>query len=557
MKIALAQFNPVVGDVAGNVARSKEFIARAAEAGARLVVFSQLSVVGYPPRDLLRRDKLVADSVAAVESLAADCKDIAALVGFVRARPRGTGRSLQNAAALLSGGKVQHVYAKRLLPTYDVFDERRYFEPGDKHECFDLDGLKIGLTIAEDLRDAPAAGRDVHDADPVANLASGGAQLIINMGASPYEMHKATKREEMIARQGERSGATIIYVNQVGGNDELIFDGASCAIRPEGKVAARAASFAEDLLVVDTEAGPGRCEDLGHHMLRVSAALKLGLRDYVNKCGFSSVVLGLSGGIDSAVVATLAADALGPDNVNLLIMPGRYTRDQSLSDAKALADNLGVKYHVVPIGPVHAVFEGVLGETLAGGSVEIADENIQARIRGAMVMAVSNAHGHLALATGNKSELSVGYCTLYGDMCGALAPIGDVLKTVVYELARQLNAEGGPWPRSDRTGRRIPPAIIEKAPSAELKANQFDQDSLPPYAILDEILSRYIEGRMTCRQIIEEGFDQAVVKRVAAMVDAAEHKRKQAPPVLKVTHPAFGMGTRIPIAHRLAQNGGP
>lgn len=557
MKIALAQFNPVVGDLAGNAVRSKEFIARASQAGARLVVFGELSIVGYPPGDLLRKENFVADSVAAVESLATECKDIAALVGFVRPAPGRAGRALQNAAALLSGGKVQHVYAKRLLGTHDVFDETRYFEPGHKQECFDLDGLKIGLTICEDLWDAGAGGGDLNEADPPADLAAQGPQVIINMAASPYEMDKAGKREEMFARQVVRGGAMIIHVNQVGGNDELIFDGASCVIRPDGKVVARAVSFAEDLLVVDTSAPSGRCEELGRKMPRLCAALKLGLHDYVKKCGFSSVVLGLSGGIDSAVVATLAADALGPRNVKLLIMPSRYTRDQSLRDAKTLAANLGAKSHVLSIEPMHAASQGVLADTLAGGSVQIADENIQARIRGGMVMAVSNAHGDLALAAGNKSELSVGYCTLYGDMCGALAPIGDVLKTVVYDLARQLNAEGGPSAPSGGAGGRIPPAIIEKAPSAELKANQFDQDSLPPYDVLDGILRRYIDGGMTRRQIIGEGFERAVVNRVVTMVDAAEHKRKQAPPVLKVTGRAFGTGRRMPIAQRYAHNGGP
>jgi len=556
VKIALAQFNPVVGDVAGNVARSKEFIARAAEAGARLVVFSELSVVGCPPRDLLRKEKFVSDSVAAVESLAADCKDIAALVGFVRRRPRGPGRPLQNAAALLAGGKVRRVYAKTLLPTCDVFDETRYFEPGGVAECIELDGVKIGLTICQDLWDAPALGRDLKDADPVAALAASGPRVIVNMAAIPYQMHKAAMREQMFARQAVRSGAMIIYVNQVGGNDELIFDGASCAISPKGKLVARAASFAEDLLIVEAGGATARCQQLGDEMSRLSAALKMGLRDYVTKCGFSSVVLGLSGGIDSAVVATLAADALGAENVHPLIMPSRYTSDQSLADAKAVADNLGAEYRVLPIEPMHAAFEGALAETLAGGSAQIADENIQARIRGAMVMAVSNAHGHLALATGNKSELSVGYCTLYGDMCGALAPIGDVLKTVVYKLAGRLNAEAGPSARSGRTGGRIPPSIIEKAPSAELKADQFDQDSLPPYDILDEVLWRYVEGGMTARRIIDGGFDRAVVNKVVAMVDAAEHKRRQAPPVLKVTGLAFGTGRRMPIAQRYTRNGG-
>ena len=458
----------------------------------------------------------------------------------MRATPSSAGRPLQNAAALLADGMVKHVYAKVLLPTYDVFDETRYFEPGPEHPCFELAGMTVGLSICEDLWDASSLGRELYGRDPIAEMRTRGAELIVNMSASPYQMGKGRLRDELFARQAATVGATIVFVNQVGGNDELVFDGGSCVIGPEGRVVARACSFDEDLLIFDTDApDAARCEPPAEELSRVSAALKLGLQDYVRKCGFSSVVLGLSGGIDSAVVAALAADALGPANVHALAMPSRYSSDHSLDDAETLARNLGIHYRVIPIEPVHAAYENGLADVLTEPT---AAENVQARIRGAMVMAVSNAEGHLALATGNKSELSVGYCTLYGDMCGGLAPIGDVPKTVVYKLARQLSAKGG--------GGRIPENIITKAPSAELKPDQFDQDKLPPYDLLDEILSRYIEQEKTAREIIAEGFDAGVVDRVVGMIDAAEHKRRQAPPVLKVTARAFGSGRRMPIAQR-------
>jgi len=545
VKIALAQFNPIVGDIRGNVARMSEFIDRAKAAGTELIVFGELSVVGYPPRDLLRKEGFVADSLAGVEELARRCAGITALVGFVRPTADSTGRPLQNAAAVLANGRVESVHVKTLLPTYDVFDETRYFEPGKRPGCIEINGRRIGLSICEDLWDADALGRELYGHDPIAMLAADGAEMIINMSASPYERGKVKTREELFTRQASRRGLPILYVNQVGGNDELVFDGTSCAISPDGEVIARAKGFQEDLLDVDPAGGPQRIEELGGQLERLSAALKLGLKDYVRKCGFSSVVLGSSGGIDSAVVATLAADAIGPENVYSLAMPSRYSSDHSLADAESLARNLGIHYQAVPIEPMHSAYEASLEGLLSGGSLDIAGENIQARIRGALVMAVSNAFGHLPLATGNKSELSTGYCTLYGDMCGGLAPIGDVLKTVVYKLAEQLNAETG--------SNRIPRGIITKAPSAELKPDQLDLDKLPPYPLLDEVISRYIEGDRTARQIIDEGFAPDVVNRAVRMVDANEYKRKQAAPAIKVTTRAFGTGRRMPIAQRYVQ----
>ena len=462
MRIALAQIDPVVGDIAGNSAAIARTIDAARDGGADLVVFGELSVVGYPPRDLLRKKRFIADSVAAVEDLAGRCDGISALVGFVRENPDHTGRPLQNAAALLADGQVQSVHVKSLLPTYDVFDETRYFEPGPPATCIDVAGLRVGLSICEDLWDAEALGRQLYGEDPIDRLKADGAEIIINMAASPFHVGKAAMREDLFARQAARLGVPLVYVNQVGGNDELIFDGSSCVVDAGGQVIGRARAFDEDLLLIDTDAAsPGRCEARPDGLDGLSAALKLGLRDYVGKCGFSSVVLGLSGGIDSAVVAVLAADALGAGNVLALAMPSRYSSDHSLTDAAALAANVGLAYREIPIEVMHRAYEEALGEGLEGGNAEIAGENIQARIRGNLVMAFSNAYGHLPLATGNKSELSVGYCTLYGDMAGGLAPIGDVLKTVVFDLARQLNVEAG----CDR----IPASIIIKFFSVELK----------------------------------------------------------------------------------------
>jgi len=542
MKVALAQLNPVVGDVRGNTAKIAEAIGKAADAGAELVVFSELAVLGYPPRDLLGKERVVAESVRAVESLAGLCKDIAAVVGFVRPAEGKSGRPLQNAAALLADGRVKHVRVKTLLPTYDVFDETRYFQPGGPPRCVEVAGRRVGITICEDIWDAEALGRDLYANNPLDDLGKQGAEIIVNLAASPYQVGKAAAREELIKRQAARSKAAILYVNQVGGNDELIFEGGSCAAFPAEGIVARAASFEEDILVIDTAGGAGKCRPLENEQARLCSALKLGLRDYLVKCGFSSIVLGLSGGIDSAVVAALAADALGPANVQAVAMPSRYSSAASLEDAQRLARNLKIPCRVVPIEPMHRAFEEALGLTVDTAGKETAAENIQARVRGNIVMAISNAEGLLPLATGNKSELATGYCTLYGDMCGGLAPIGDLLKTDVYRLADQLNEE---------TSRpRIPGSIMAKPPSAELKPGQLDQDKLPPYELLDEILRRYIEDERTAEQIIAEGFDEDTVRRVAGMVDAAEYKRRQAPPVLKVTGRAFGTGRRMPIACR-------
>jgi len=549
MRIALAQINPTVGDIASNAEAIARTIDQARQHGAEVVVFGELSVVGYPPRDLLRKKRFVADSTAAVARLAEHCDGITALVGFVRENPNAAGRPLQNAAAVLEDRRVKHVHVKTLLPTYDVFDETRYFEPGPPAACIDIAGCRVGLSICEDLWDADALGRQLYGQDPIDRLKHDGAEIIINMAASPFHVDKSALREALFARQAKRLGVPVVCVNQVGGNDELVFDGGSCVLGASGRLLGRARAFAEDLLVVDPDdPDPARCEERGDGAAGLSRALKLGLRDYVRKCGFERVVLGLSGGIDSAVVATLAADALGGHNVLALAMPGRYSSDHSLTDARALADNLGIVLREVPIETMHRAYEQVLGEALADGNHQIADENIQARIRGNVVMAFSNAFGTLPLATGNKSELSVGYCTLYGDMAGGLAPIGDVLKTGVFALARQLNAEAG----TDR----IPASILTKPPSAELKPGQVDQDKLPPYDLLDAILTRYIEEDVTSDVIMAGGQDEAVVRQVVAMVDAAEYKRTQAPPTLKVTPRAFGAGRRMPIAQRYPSSRG-
>ncbi len=546
MKIALAQLNPVVGDIQGNVRRMGEWIARAADLGAELIVFGELSAVGYPPRDLLRKEGFVAQVVQAVEELAKRCTNIAALVGYVRPTPGNVGRSLQNVAGLLAGGCIQHVHVKALLPTYDVFDETRYFEPAPDISCLEWNGRKLGISICEDLWDAESLGRQLYGRDPIGELARAGANVIINLAASPYEVGKANRREELFQRQADRHNLPIVYVNQVGGNDELVFDGVSSVVAPGGRTLGRAKAFAEDLLLVDLDAPAGRCEPLYEPLPGLSEALKLGLRDYVRKCGFSRVVLGLSGGIDSAVVATLAADALGSANVTAIAMPSRFSSDHSLTDAEVLAKNLGVDYREIPIEAMHAAYESMLRLKFSwnGELNDIAAENIQARIRGNIVMAWSNAFGHLPLATGNKSELSVGYCTLYGDMCGGLAPIGDVLKTQVYALAEQLNRE--------TASPRIPESTMSKPPSAELKPNQFDQDKLPPYDVLDDILRQYVEQDRRRGEITRDAngnqLDPDLVARVIRMVDLSEYKRQQAARVLKVSSRAFGIGRRVPIA---------
>ena len=487
MKIALAQVNPTVGDVAGNGRKIADCIERAEAAGTELVVFGQLSLIGYPPGDLLADPKLAAASVRAVEELAGRCGNVAALVGFAQPAEEAAPRVLVNAAALLAGGKLAAVHVKTKLTACDAFDETRYFRPGAAPELLEVGGRMIGVSICENFP-GPDAGQRLRQA---------GAEIVVSMSAAPFRVGGSPARQESFCRLARLCGRPVIFVNQVG-------------------------------------------ERVGEHTAQLAAALKLGLRDYVRKCGFQSVVLGLSGGLDSAVVAAIAADALRGDNVLAVVMPSRYTSGESLADAKALAGNLGLRLATVPIEPMHAAFERAFEAHLPPDRPGTTDENVQARIRGDLLMAFSNAAAHLPLATGNKSELATGYCTLYGDTCGALAVIGDLTKTAVCELARHLN-EGG---------RRIPERIISRPPSAELRPDQTDQDTLPPYEVLDAILLRYLEQGRSVEEIAAEGFDADVVRRVAEMVASSEHKRRQTPPVLRVSSPPLGPWRRMPIACR-------
>jgi len=544
VKIALAQINPVVGDIAANSGRMIDAISRARSEGVSLIAFPELSVVGYPPRDLLLKPRFVRANVEAVHRIAESCVGIAALIGFVEANTDNVGRRLRNAAAYCADGKVQAVCHKSLLPTYDVFDEQRYFEPGPDVTIIEHLNVRIGVSICEDLwNDEQVVGRQIYKRDPVGQLASGGAQLLINMSASPFEKGKHAFRRRLFANQARKHHLPIVFVNQVGGNDELIFDGASMVFDADGQVIAQGKPFDEDLLIVDLEAPTTVQQDTyPSPIASVHDALVLGTRDYVRKCGFDHVLLGLSGGIDSAVTAAIAVAALGADSVTGVGMPSRYSSDHSKSDAESLAVNLGIEFRMIPIGEIHETFESNLTPHFSGRQPDITEENIQARVRGGILMALSNKFGWLLLTTGNKSELAVGYCTLYGDMCGGLAVISDVPKMMVYELARHIN---------ERAGREIiPQNTIDKPPSAELRPDQTDQDSLPPYDVLDAILALYIHEEQGVEEIIAAGFDPAIVQRVVRLVDVNEYKRKQAALGLKVTSRAFGVGRRMPIAAR-------
>jgi NAD+ synthetase len=566
MKTALAQINTIVGDIAGNTRRILDGITRAVADRADIIVFPELAVFGYPPKDLVYRKSLINRNVEAVNRIAQACTNITALVGFIHPDSSGEGRGIQNAAALCRHGRVEGVYAKMLLPTYDVFDEARYFDPGRAPFVFEHEtgGVKkrIGVTICEDLwNNTQFEGRAFYGVDPVKLATANGTSLLINLSASPYRADVNEEREELFATQVRALRVPLVYVNQVGGHDDLLFDGASLAMDAGGKVVARAKAFAEDYLLVDLPEGTGRCEPYPSRIESIRQALLLGVRDYLNKCGFGSAIVGLSGGIDSALTAVIAADALGPNQVYGVALPSRYSSTHSLEDAATLAKNLGIHYDVISIESVHRAFEDALapafekaaqvGSSSSNASaaspgvsppVSPAEENLQARIRGNILMALSNKFGRLVLATGNKSEWAVGYCTLYGDMCGGLAPLSDVPKTVVYELARHINALAG--------FDRIPERTLTKAPSAELREKQTDQDTLPPYDVLDAILEAYVEQEASIDDLAGKGFDRATVERVARMVDLSEYKRKQAPVGLKVTSRAFGTGRRMPIAAR-------
>ena len=555
MKIGLAQINPVVGDIAANTKKILAFCARAHEQGANVVVFPELSITGYPPKDLLLKPSFIDDNLAAVERIAgAIGPGLTAIVGYADRNTADVGRPLFNAVAVCRDGKIVSKHFKTLLPTYDVFDESRYFEPGTKsmaNHVAMIEGVPTGISICEDLwNDERMLPRRLYAADPIGDLARQGAKLLINASASPFVTNKHEFRVELFAAQCKEFGLPLVYVNQVGGNDELVFDGNSMVLNDQGQVIAQAKEFEEDLLVVDMSKSDGLKHTHAHTLKQrhthstgiasIHKALVLGLRDYAGKCGFKSVVLGLSGGIDSAVTAALAVEALGAASVVGVAMPSRYSSDHSISDAKLLAKNYGIPLHLLPIETIHQTYETALTGVFAGMRPDVTEENLQARVRGALLMAMSNKFGHLLLTTGNKSEIAVGYCTLYGDMCGGLAVISDVPKTDVYRLANHINHVAG--------RAMIPEGTITKPPSAELRENQKDQDSLPPYDVLDAIIDRYVEQEQGAVEIIRAGFDAAVVTRVIKLIDRSEYKRRQAAPGLKVTSRAFGFGRRMPIA---------
>ncbi|MFH0980307.1 MAG: NAD+ synthase [Planctomycetota bacterium] len=546
MKAVLAQLDPVVGNIDGNTAKIIDGIRRARDASADLVVFAELVITGYPPRDLLFNDNFVERNLEALDRIIAATEGLSAIVGYIQPNTTGQGKPLHNAAALIVDRTLAGTHLKALLPTYDVFDEHRYFEPGrgfDVHPIPTAAGpRKLGLTICEDLwNNQQFSGRSIYPTDPVETLVRAGADLLVNLSASPYWHQKQQLRADIFGRQVREHRVPLLYVNQVGGNDDLIFDGGSAAFAPDGSMIAQAAAFEEDFLLVDLASpGSNRVTPYPEGVAAIHRALVMGTRDYVNKCGFKEVLIGLSGGIDSAVTAVIAAQALGPERVHGVAMPSRYSSDHSLRDAAALARNLRIDYRVIEIEGPHQAMEAALAPHFADRPPGIAEENVQARVRGNILMALSNKFGWLLLTTGNKSEVGVGYCTLYGDMCGGLAVISDVPKTMVYQLARYMNESFG--------RELIPLGSITKPPSAELRPDQVDQDSLPPYDLLDQILYLYVEQEQSVSTIVAAGFDERTVRDVARMVDLNEYKRKQYPVGLKVTSRAFGTGRRMPIA---------
>jgi NAD+ synthetase len=539
MRVALAQIDTTVGDIPGNLRLIRDAAARARGAGAQLVVFPEQALGGYPALDLWEDEDFLRAGETALKDLARGTGEMGLVVGAAVRNPRPVGKPILSAAALLHRGKVAAVRGKTLLPTYDVFDERRYFEPASGNAPVHFGGLRIGITICEDAWSrAPGQSRRLYRTDPVAEQVRAGADLLLNLSASPFERGKSALREKLLREHARRAGKPLLYCNQVGGNDELIFDGHSLVLDGRGRVAARGKSFAEDLLVVDTGSLPKAAAYGLSDLAEVAAALALGIRDYLRKCGMRKTFIGLSGGIDSAVVAALAVKALGPGAVTGVAMPSLYSSPGSLVDAEALACNLGIRFLKLPITKAYAACLRALGKPFGEGAVGPAEQNLQARIRGSFLMAFSNKEGGIVLSTGNKSELSVGYCTLYGDMCGGLAVIADVPKTTVYDLARWLNRER----------RVIPQNSIDKPPSAELKPNQKDQDDLPEYDTLDAVLTAYIEEHRGAAEIARRGLPADMVRDVIRRIDRNEYKRRQAAPCLKISPKAFGVGRRMPIA---------
>ncbi len=542
MKIAAAQINTTIGDFEGNVRKIIENIKRAKKLSADVVLFPELCVCGYPPKDLLEKPAFVEANLRAVSEIASAARGICAVIGFVTINESLNGRPLFNSAGLVVDGAVKFVQHKTLLPEYDVFDEARYFEPAIKQETFKIAGVDVGLTACEDMWSSHRfAGRSLYHSDPARALANAGAHVILNLSASPFTIGKQTIRRDLITKSAQAHGVDIVYCNMVGGNDELVFDGRSFACDPRGKIVHECAAFCEDFFVLDTSADnpafdlKDMCRDE-----EILQALTLGLADYMSKCGFKRAVIGLSGGIDSAVVAAIACKAIGSENVLGVMMPSIYSSKESVTDSEKLARNLGMKTSLEPIGNIYQSYREALGYS-SPTDVSLVEENIQARIRGNILMAISNREGALVISTGNKSELSTGYCTLYGDMAGGFALISDLPKTSVYSLAGHINKDS----------EVIPQAIIEKPPSAELRPDQTDQDSLPPYDQLDPIISAYVEERLSVNDMVKRGFDRDLVHRIVDMIDRNEYKRRQAAPGIKITSKAFGSGRRLPIAKKL------
>jgi NAD+ synthetase len=542
MNIGIAQINSVVGDFPGNVKRILAAYRECLDAGADLVTTPELSLTGYPPRDLVFKSQFVPKCLQALDHLSGEIKQVPLIVGYVdHHHPTRPGKPFRNAAAWLEAGTVRQRIWKTLLPTYDVFDERRYFEPGDACEPVLWNGLRVGVTICEDIWTETYLNRPFYDRDPVRELSAKGIDLLLNLSASPFHSGKPLLRRSMIAGVTRQAGVPLVYCNSVGGNDQLVFDGHSLVVDPQGRVTTQLPGFQDCCRVInpflqqqpEAPEPAADCEQLYQ-------ALVLGLRDYVTKCGFSSVCLGLSGGIDSAITAVIAADALGPENVHGLTMPSPYSSEGSVADSIALAAHLGIHCDVVPISDAFAAIKTTLRPRFEGLAEDVTEENIQARIRGLLLMAVSNKENHLLLTTGNKSELAVGYCTIYGDMCGGLAVISDLPKTKVYEISRWLNRER----------EVIPWNTIDKPPSAELRPDQKDQDTLPPYETLDAILELYVEHQLASDEIISRGFNENTVRWIQRRVDLNEWKRHQAAPGLRVTSKAFGIGRRMPIVQR-------
>ena len=544
MKIALGQINPTVGDFSGNAAKIVDFAHRAQSGGAGLVLFPELSVCGYPPRDLVERASFVAHNRKTVEKIAVETRGIAVICGLVTPAEAETGKSVMNSAALLRDGKVAFLQSKMLLPTYDVFDEMRNFAPAKSQKLFPFCGKQMALTICEDAwNDKHFWNRRLYTFDPVEALIQAGGNFMLNISASPFWLGKRELRLEMLATIARNYDVPVVMVNQVGGNDSLVFDGSSLVLDPKGKVIAQGKSFEEDLIYFDSNQLTGEVhEQIASEEASAYAALVLGTRDYVRKCGFKQVIVGLSGGIDSALTATIAVDAVGSENVIGVGMPGPYSSPGSINDAQALARNLGIRFEVLGIAEIFESYRKTLEKVFAGRQEDVTEENIQSRTRGTLLMALSNKFGAIVLSTGNKSELGVGYCTLYGDMVGGLAVISDVPKTLVYRLSHYVNSRRA----------AIPQASLEKPPSAELRPDQKDSDVLPPYEVLDAILEDYVEESRTAEQIAaDRGFDIVVVRRVIHMVNSAEYKRQQAAPGIKISAKAFGYGRRFPIAAKL------